>query len=354
MRGRRRRTMATARPIPRTIPAAAARLLNVSRRWMPRPGSSSSVKPAAGTSAASTPLFPPTKWIDARGWPRSASAAATAKPGSRWPPVPPPAKIAQQLELSGWSGPSGTNDSLATLPRHVEQDAGRAHRGQEARAAERDERERHAGDGQDADDRADVDERLHAEPRRDADGEEAAEVVACPHRGSHPEEPEANEEPDDEQRTDDTELLADDGEDEVGVGEGQERPLRARGADADTEPPAGRHAHLRLDRLVARVERVLPRVHEREQPGAAVALAHRRTGREQHARRAVARERAERHAGGEEHRERDRRDDDRRAEVRLHHDQTRDHREHDEDRAQRDAGVGDPRGAPREELRGEQ
>ena len=54
---------------PRTRPHAAPRLASVSRRWMPRPGSSSSVKPAAGTRSASTPRSLPTKWISPRSRP---------------------------------------------------------------------------------------------------------------------------------------------------------------------------------------------------------------------------------------------------------------------------------------------
>src|SRR4051812_164289 len=194
--------MEIARAIPRMIPAIAAMLLSVSRRWTPRPGSSSSVKPASGTSFFSTPLSPPTKWMVSRACPRCASASATAIPGSRCPPVPPPAKIAQQPSVG-----SGTNHSLATLPRHVEQDPRCTHRREEARAAERDERERHTGDRQNADDGADVHERLHAEPRRDADGEQARELVTGPHRGAHAEEAERDEQADDEQRADEPELL---------------------------------------------------------------------------------------------------------------------------------------------------
>ena len=74
------------------------------------------------------------------------------------------------------------------------------------------------------------------------------------------------------QRADETQLLADHGEDEVGVREGQEAPLGPALAEARADQAAVGDADLRLDRLVARVQRVGPRVEEAQQPAVAVGL----------------------------------------------------------------------------------
>src|SRR5581483_7900168 len=194
----------------------------------------------------------------------------------------------------------------------------------------------------------------HAQPRRDADGHEAAERVLGPQRDADAEEPERDEQADDEGGAEQTELLGDDREDEVGVRVGQEPEFGARRAEADAEQPAGRAAHLRLDVLVAGVQRIVPRVEDGEHAGAPVALPHRRHRRPAGAEHAPPDERRQRGSGDEQQGEGDGREHDRRAEVRLQHDERGEPRERDEHGPQGDAGVADPRVAARQQVGGEE
>src|SRR5262249_39641395 len=80
--------------------------------------------------------------------------------------------------------------------------------------------------------------------------------------------------------------------------------------------PAVRGGDLRLDRLVAGVLWVLPRVHERHEPAEAIGLGHRRQHGQTGTRSEPADQRLHRHAADEEHDEHDRAEQDRGAEVR--------------------------------------
>ncbi len=80
--------------------------------------------------------------------------------------------------------------------------------------------------------------------------------------------------------SDETELLADDREDEVGVGVGEEHPLGATRAEPDAAHAAAAERDQRLGDLIAGVRLVLPRVHEREHAGAAVRRREREHGDE--------------------------------------------------------------------------
>ena len=113
----------------------------------------------------------------------------------------------------------------ARLSGDVQEQSDAGHGDHERRAAERDERQRHTGDGQHADHGADVHEGLDQDPRRDAGGEEHAVVVGGPQRGADAGHAERHEQGDHQDGADEPELLGDDGEDEVGVGERQEAPL---------------------------------------------------------------------------------------------------------------------------------
>ena len=136
-----------------------------------------------------------------------------------------------------------------------------------------------------------------------------------------------------------TELLTDDGEDEVRVREGQEAPLGAALAESRADQPAVRHPDLRLDRLVAGVERIGPRVSEAHEPPVAVRLddgeqpRQRCTGAGGHG------QRLQRCSGHEQHHEHDDAEDDRGTQVGLQHDQARDEYEDGEDGSKRDARV---------------
>src|SRR5205807_5765270 len=109
---------------------------------------------------------------------------------------------------------------LTGLSGHVQQDPSRPHGDHQGRAAEGDERQRHAGDGEHPDHRPDVDEGLANDPRRDAGGEESAEAIGGLEGSAHAEDCEGSEQADHEEGADEAQLLTDDGEDEVGVGVG--------------------------------------------------------------------------------------------------------------------------------------
>ena len=79
--------------------------------------------------------------------------------------------------------------------------------------------------GSTPDHRADVDDRLGDDPGHQADGEQAAEAVRCPGRRPQAEPGEGAEEGEHGEGADQAQLLADDREDEVGVGVGQVAPL---------------------------------------------------------------------------------------------------------------------------------
>ena len=86
------------------------------------------------------------------------------------------------------------------------------------------------------------------------------------------------------------ELLADDGEDEVGVGLGDVEDLLDRRAQPVAEHPAAADRDLALHRLKARAGRVIPGIEEARQPRAPVGLEDRE---QHHQRRADARREAE-------------------------------------------------------------
>ena len=74
------------------------------------------------------------------------------------------------------------------------------------------------------------------------DGQQHAEAVGGAQGGADAEDAERDEQADDHDGADQAELLADDGEDEVGVGVGQEAPLGPAGAEARrrSSPPEAR------------------------------------------------------------------------------------------------------------------
>ena len=132
--------------------------------------------------------------------------------------------------------------------------------------------QRHAGDRQGAGDGADVDDGLADDPAGDPGGQQGTEPVGGPQRRPHAEHGQGAEEDQHQGAADQPELLADDGEDEVGVGVGEEQPLGPAGAETDARPPAAAEGDERLGDLVAALLVVLERVDERHQPGPAVGL----------------------------------------------------------------------------------
>ena len=120
----------------------------------------------------------------------------------------------------------------------ADQQAERDQRRQQRGPAVGDQRQRDADDGQHRQHHADVDHHLAEQPDHDAEGDVADERVlgaaGDPDRGVG----DGEEEPDHQQRADQPELLAEHGEDEVGVGLGKVAPLLLAGADALAEPAA--------------------------------------------------------------------------------------------------------------------
>src|ERR1043166_6052158 len=138
--------------------------------------------------------------------------------------------------------------------------------GQQEGAAVGEERQRNPGDRHDVDRHADVLEQVGEEEPQQPEDHQAGERVARPARDAehHQEEPE-----EERQRADDAdeaELLSHHREDEVGVLLRKERePLLGPVEEAVPEPAARADRHLRLDRLVAGVDRIALRVHESDQ-----------------------------------------------------------------------------------------
>ena len=94
--GRARPSRATAWTAAASRPATAPMLSTVSRRAMPRPGKQGDLEAGVGHHGAlQTPGSTPESGWCPRRWPRSTSACPMAMAGTTWPPVPPPAIMAQ-------------------------------------------------------------------------------------------------------------------------------------------------------------------------------------------------------------------------------------------------------------------
>ncbi len=214
--------------------------------------------PAAGTSVASIRSGEPAKLTLA---PRALNASATASAGRTCPAVP-PAAITHLILLAG----------CCIVDRDVKEDADGGEAGDEARATVADERERDAGERRDAQDGAEVDGGLAAHEGRQAGREPLPERVSAAQRDPEAGVPEGRVGEDHGGGAEQAELLADDREDHVGRRLGQVVDLLDALAEPDAEDPAGAERDQRLDGLEAGAFRVLPRVDERDEAGAAVRL----------------------------------------------------------------------------------
>src|SRR5205823_13820646 len=116
------------------------------------------------------------------------------------------------------------------------------------------------------------DRSLPADEHGDPDGEPLPERLAAAERDPEAGVREQRERRDHGHDADEAELLADDGEDHVGVRLRQVEHLLDAVAEAATEDAARRHADHRLDDLEAGVLRVAPRVEEGEDAIATVRL----------------------------------------------------------------------------------
>src|SRR3954453_3672606 len=184
--------------------------------------------------------------------PRRLNSSATASAGSTCPAVP-PAAIRHLSCLSS-----------ATC-RDVKEDPDRNELHYEAGAAVGDERQRNSRQRSKPEDGGEVDRGLAADERREPRSKALAERVAALQRGleARPREEDVRE--DQRRGSEQAELLADDGEDHVGVRLRQEMDLLHALPQPVADEMTRAEADLRLDDLEARSLRVLPRVEEAEQ-----------------------------------------------------------------------------------------
>ena len=223
-------------------------------------------------------------------------------------------------------GPGGGRDHRGPhrpdlVPGHVQQHAGGGQQHQHARPAEGDQRQRHPGDRQHAHHRADVDQRLDDDPDGDPGGQVAAERVGGALGDPDAGVGEGDEQQQDREGAEQAELLADDGEDEVGVGVGHIGPLLPPGPQPDPEQPPGAEGEAALDELVAAVLGVGGGVHERQEPGPAVVGAHDQAHAGGQAERPDPAQQQQRGPGHEQHAEGDGAQQQGGAEVGLQHHQ---------------------------------
>ena len=156
----------------------------------------------------------------------------------------PPREAARCLQLTGVNAVihGATNDSIH-LAGDVEQDADAGQGDEDRRSARRDERERDALGGDEAQDHADVEEGLKQNGSGDAEGENAGEGILGAKGHAEAANGEHDEQGHDDDGADEAEFLADVGEDEVGLRFGEVKELlhalhiaaagEAAGADGD-------------------------------------------------------------------------------------------------------------------------
>src|SRR4051794_30222366 len=308
------------RAAPTAMPARATARAAFSgfERLIPSTLRESSSYPAWGTSSASA-RSPPTKLTSA---PSARSASATAIAGTTWPAVPPAAITIRGGSLTRVLRPLGNRAEMrGAAGRDVQQQPHAGEQHDQRRGAGRDERQRHAGEWREAEHGIDVEQGLAQDQRGHAGGEQlgvgALGLAGGPQAGV----PDHAVQAQHGQDADQAELLADDGENEVGVGLGKVGGLLDGSAEAMAEKAAGADRDLALDRLVAGRAVVGPGVHERGQAGAPVRLDDREHEHEERADAGHQRELADRETGGDQHRRERGADDQAGAEVRLRGDQ---------------------------------
>src|SRR3954449_6082149 len=179
--------------------------------------------------------------------PRLRNSSATASAGSTCPAVP-PAAIRHLSCLS------------SATPRDVKEDADRNELDHDAGPSLRDERQRNSRQRSEAEHGGEVDRRLAAHERRQPRSQTLAERIAAFECGLEPCPREEDVREDQRRGPEQPELLADDGEDHVGVRLGQEMDLLHALPQPVADEMTGPEADLRLHDLEAGSLRVLPRV----------------------------------------------------------------------------------------------
>src|SRR5437899_7949094 len=140
------------------------------------------------------------------------------------PPVPPPAII--NTPFTPAPPPVSTR-----LLRQIQQNADRHQAGDQRRAAVAHQRQRQALGRQQAKRHADVDQHLNADQQREAEGRVKLEAPLRAARDAEAAPYQKGEQSEKSKRSDEAELLADDGEDEIGVRLGEEEELLPPVAD---------------------------------------------------------------------------------------------------------------------------
>ena len=168
---------------------------------------------------------------------------------------------------------------------NVQQDTDGHETDADRRSAVRDEGQRDAGHRHERGDDSHVHPGLEHEPDRDPGRQERAARIRCGEGDPDPLEGDHQEQHDDRERAEEPELVAEDGEDRVGVGRGKEPEFLLSRSEALTERPTERQPVDGLDRLEARPAGIAPGIEEREDPLQAVWLDDRDRGDEQRGQR---------------------------------------------------------------------
>src|SRR5437762_2702083 len=248
------------------------------------------------------PAAGPTKMTLA---PWAVSASASARPGNRWPPVPPPAmRIVKRnrgpVQCSGASRPATKRprgirraprtpsaktsasalglrlclkvtysrertSQLAPSPCFAgqgEEDADLAERGNHGRAAVGEERQGQPLGGEAAEHHARVHHALEDERERHAEGEQAGEPILMSDGDAEATRRDHREEPQDDERPGQAELLADHREEEVGVRLGEVEHLLLARAEPHAPQAPRAEGDERLLQLEVDAERIAVRVEE--------------------------------------------------------------------------------------------
>jgi hypothetical protein len=234
---------------------------------------------------------------------------------------------------------SAGNDVTPAVACDVGHNADAGQDDDETGAAERHERQRHAGEWQDAQSGADIDRGLHADGAADTGGEQLAVRLAAAQRDAEDRPHERHVEGDQHEQPDEAELLADDTRDGVGSLFGQKAELLDGVAQTQAEQVTRSDRDERLHGLHARAAGVFPRVHKRGEARHAVGLDHDGRGDAGRGDGAECDQMAHARPGRHDDRHDGQHEDDGRAQVGLGHDQHRRRRDAQGDEAHEAAGA---------------
>src|SRR3984893_4696958 len=223
--GRKRSSTRSAAAIAVGSSHGSARFFQGASRSRPRTLIVSRTNPAAGTSRSSSPPARPSIKREASGC-STRNACATASAGRTCPPVPPP-------EISSRITSPPSIPLLDALGGDVEQHAGRRHGYGERGPSIADEGQGHPGDGNRVRHRPHVEQRLERDPGGDPGRQGHPEAVRRPHRGPVAAQGQEHESFKGGCGSDQSGLLAEDGEDEVGVRLWKPEVLLHRVAETD-------------------------------------------------------------------------------------------------------------------------